>query len=483
MLSTRRGTGVHLTSQQVDRAVGVLVGQAAGDALGVPYEFGVRPLSGEPRLLGGGLGGIAPGQWSDDTEMAVCIAQVAATGADLRTEQSQERIAQGFLRWYSDEPPDIGVQTRAVLAETLRRGGPAAATMRSVSADLHARTRRTAGDGSLMRTGPVALAHLDDVAAMVEAARLTSALTHADPVAGDACALWCCAIAHAVRTGELDVRVGLPHVDATYWTPLLDEAETVEPAHYAAGNGWVVAALLAAWSAISRTTGLVPGLHAAVAGGGDTDTVAAIAGQLLGAAYGASAVPATYRRRLHGWPGLRVRDLHRLAFLAAQGGQDGPEGWPSAESLRSYRRAETTVTPHPDDDGVLLGAVGAVRPGVADAVVSLCRMGSGSAPLTGVAPEDHVESWLIDQDDANLDLAGQLVDAASAVRELRAEGKTVLLHCVHAHSRTPTVAAVYGAMVTGSSPRAALDRVLDVLPASSPRRSFVSELDRLVLPP
>ena len=316
----------HLSSQQVDRAVGVLVGQAAGDALGVPYEFGVRALTGEPQLLGGGLGDIAPGQWSDDTELAVCIAEVAATGADLRTDESQQRIAEGFLRWYRDGPPDIGVQMRSVLAETHHRGGPAAASMRTVSAELHARTGRTAGNGSLMRTGPVALAHLGDVDAMVEAARLTSALTHADPVAGDACVLWCCAIAHAVETGELDVRVGLPHVDAAYWAPLLDEAETVEPAHYAASNGWVVAALLGAWSAIFRTSGLVPGLHAAVAGGGDTDTVAAIAGQLLGAAYGGSAVPATYRRRLHGWPGLRVRDLHRLAFLAVHRGQDGPGG-------------------------------------------------------------------------------------------------------------------------------------------------------------
>ena len=284
-------------------------------------------------------------------------------------------------------------------------------------------------------------------------------------------------------TGELDVRVGLPHVDTTYWAPLLDEAEAVEPAHYAASNGWVVAALLGAWSAISSSNGLVPGLHAAVAGGGDTDTVAAIAGQLLGAAHGGSAVPATYRRRLHGWPGLRVRDLHRLAFRAVHGGQDGPGGWPSGQSIASYRSAQTTVTQHPDDDGVLLGAVGAVRPGVADAVVSLCRMGSDSAPLSGVPPEDHIESWLIDRDDANLDLAGQLVDAAAAVRELRAEGKTVLLHCVHAHSRTPTVAAVYGAMVTGSSPRAALDRLLDVLPTASPRPSFLDVLDGMVIPP
>ena len=470
---------MRLDSKQTDRAVGTLVGQAAGDALGVPYEFGSRRLDGEPQMLGGGLGGIAPGQWSDDTEMAICIAEVAATGADLRTDEALDAIARGFLRWYADDPPDVGIQTRTVLSQTRQRGGPVAQAMRDVSRELHERTGRTAGNGSLMRTGPVALAHLGDPGAVVAAARSVSALTHFDPVAGDACALWCLAVDHAVRTGALDVRVGLPHVDATYWSPLLDEAESVEPSHYAAGNGWVVAALLGAWSAISRTRGLVPGLHAAVSGGGDTDTVAAIAGQLLGATYGASAVPARYRRRLHGWPGMRVRDLHRLAFLTVSGGRPDRQGWPGAASLPSYASAETTVVAHPDDPGVLLGAVGAVRPGVADAVVSLCRMGSDPAPLEGVAPEDHVELWLVDEDDANNDLPGQLLDAAQAVRELRDEGKTVLLHCVHAHSRTPTVAAVYGAMVTGSTPREALDRVVAVLPSAAPRASFVHELERL----
>ena len=472
---------MHLDSKQTDRAVGALVGQAAGDALGVPYEFGSRRLVGEPQMLGGGLGGIAPGQWSDDTEMAICIAEVSATGADLRTDDALEQVAQGFLRWYDDEPPDVGIQTRTVLGQARRRGGPAAEAMRALSRELHERTGRTAGNGSLMRTSPVALAHLGDAEAIVDAAREISALTHFDPVAGDACALWCLAIDHAVRTGELDVRVGLPQVDGAYWAPLLDEAETVEPSHYSASNGWVVAALLAAWSAISRTHGLVPGLQAAVAGGGDTDTVAAIAGQLLGAAHGASAVPARYRRRLHGWPGLRVRDLHRLAFLTVHGGRAGPEGWPGAASLTSYASAATTVVPHPDDAGVLLGAVGAVRPGVAEAVVSLCRMGGGTAPLEGVAPEDHLEFWTIDKDDANNDLAGQLLDAAQAVRDLRDEGKTVLLHCVHAHSRTPTVAAVYGAMITGSTAREALDRVVAALPSAVPRASFVRELERLQL--
>ena len=471
---------MRLDSKQNDRAVGVLVGQAAGDALGVPYEYGSAELVGEPQMIGGGLGGIAPGQWSDDTEMAVCIAEVAATGADLRSGDALDAIARNFLRWYDDGPPDIGNQTRTVLSRTKLLGG-SARDMLQVSEELHAATGHTAGNGSLMRTGPVALAHLGNPEAIADAARGISALTHVDPVAGDACVLWCLAIDHAVRRGKLDVRVGLSHVDADFWRPLLDEAEAVEPEHYSHNNGWVVAALLAAWSAISHSSGLVDGLHRAVAGGGDTDTVAAIAGQLLGARYGASAVPARYRRRLHGWPGMRVRDLHRLALLTANRGQDGPEGWPSCASIPSYDGASTRLVPHPDDAGVLLGAVGAVRPGVAQAVVSMCRMGSDTAPLPGVAPEDHVEFWVIDKEDANNDLAGQLLDAAQTVRDLRAEGKTVLLHCVHAHTRTPSVAAVYGALVTGSTPREALDRVMAVLPSANPRWSFVRTLEQMRL--
>ncbi len=468
---------MHLDTKQHDRAVGALLGAAAGDALGVPYEFGSRPLDGEARLLGGGLGGLAPGQWSDDTEMAAVIAQVAATGADLRDEQSLEQIAQGFLRWYREDPPDVGIQTRRLLSEAARATGPAAPELRRLGTELHAQTGRTAGNGSLMRTSPVALAHLGDRAAIAEAARAVSALTHHDAAAGDACVLWCLAIDHAVRSGELDVRVGLDEVDPS-WGALLDEAEQVEPSHYRTQNGWVVAALLAAWSAVHRATSLPDGLQRAVAGGGDTDTVAAIAGALLGARYGGSAVPFSTRRLLHGWPGLRSRDLAALAVLTVRGGRPDAQGWPLADRLASYDGAAAGTVPHPDDPGVLLGAVGALRPGVADAVVSLCRLGRTQVPLPGVAVEDHVEAWIVDAEDANNDLRTSVSDAAEAVRALRSEGKTVLLHCVHAHTRTPVVAAAYGALVVGGSEREALERVQAVLPSGRhPRPSIAAVLD------
>ena len=464
-----------LSSQAVDRSVGALLGAAAGDALGVPYELGSRRLDGPARMLGGGLGGLAPGQWSDDTEMAVVIAEVASTGADLRSEPALEQVAQGFLRWYRDDPPDVGIQTRRLLSQAAGVRTGAAPVLRELGAELHRSTGRTAGNGSLMRTSPVALAHLGDREAIVSAAHAVSGLTHVDPVAGDACALWCLAIDHAVRTGELDVRIGLPHVGAG-WATLLDEAERVEPAHYAGSNGWVVAALQGAWSAVSRATSYEDGVQRAVAGGGDTDTVAAIAGALLGARFGGSAVSHRYRRVLHGWPGLRARDLASLAVLTVRGGQPDPDGWPTCPTLASYGGASRTTVEHPDDPGVLLGAVGALLPGVADAVVSLCRLGAEQAPLAGVAPQDHVEAWIVDQDDANSDLRFAVSDAADAVRTLRGEGRTVLLHCVHARSRTPVVAAAYGALVTGSTAGEALRRVLAVLPGASPRRSFVREL-------
>ena len=190
---------------------------------------------------------------------------------------------------------------------------------------------------------------------------------------------------------------------------------------------------------------------------------------------------APWRRMLHGWPGLRSRDLTRLAVLAARGGRSDGQGWPTVATMASYVGSETTTVPHPDDPGVLLGAVGALRPGVAAAIVSLCRLGVDQAPVT-TEPGDHLEVWLVDEEDANNALADVISDTATAVRDLRDEGKTVFLHCVHAHTRTPVVAAAYGALITGDHPELALNRVLDVRTNADPRRSIRAALQQLPRP-
>lgn len=352
---------MHLSTVQHDRTAGVLLGQACGDALGVPYEFGTSrfdPTSG-PRMAGGGLGGYAPGEWSDDTQMAVAVAQVAATGADLAGDEGLEQVAAGFLRWHADDPADIGLQTRRILADRPRHpSGRDHVALRELAADLHRRTGRTAGNGALMRTSVVGLTRLDDREATAGAARAVATLTHADPVAGDSCVLWSEAVRRAVLDGVLDVAAGLdllPTDRRAWWAGRLEEAQTRPPETFV-GNGWTVAALQAAWSAIWHTrdvgTGpdhVVAALHRAVGVGHDTDTVAAIAGGLLGARHGASALPFAWTRQVHGWPGLRARDLVSLAVRTAADGaapRAGPASpaWTTGRSGRWRRRCPPTRT-------------------------------------------------------------------------------------------------------------------------------------------
>lgn len=303
-----------LTPEQVDRAVGAILGSAAGDALGAGYEFGPPVPDDEVvEMRGGGQFAWAPGEWTDDTSMAVPLLRAVATGSDLRDESVLDAVVAAWASW-AETAPDVGIQTRRVL------GGMTASTAaaaRESARRVHDETGRSGGNGSLMRTAPVVLGYLDDPVALEEAARAVSTLTHVDADAGDACVLWCLAVRHAILTGEVDARVGLPVVGAP-WGSLLDDAESRTPRDFA-NNGWVVEALQAAWSALAAGAGLVDVLERAVRGGRDADTVAAIAGALGGAGAGASAVPATWLDVLHGWPGLRAADLRSLALAAVRG--------------------------------------------------------------------------------------------------------------------------------------------------------------------
>ena len=310
-----------LTEAQFDRARGVLVGLAAGDALGAPYEFGPARGPALPIEMTGG-GGLKwePGEWTDDTSMAIVIARVAAAGADLLSAPAQDRIVAAWADW-ALSAPDVGIQTRDVLAAARSTPPVTAAATRRASALQHTRTGKTAGNGSLMRTSPVALAFVDNEAGLVEGARALSKLTHFDNAAAEACVLWCMAIRHAVLTSELDVHVGLDRLPAhrrDVWSARITEAAAGRPADFP-NNGWVVHAFQAAWSAIATTCPderdghVARALDAAARCGWDTDTVAAIAGSLVGAAYGATQVPAGWTTLLHGWPGLDADGLATLA--------------------------------------------------------------------------------------------------------------------------------------------------------------------------
>jgi hypothetical protein len=303
-----------------------------------------------------------------------------------------------------------------------------------------------------------------------------------------ACVLWCAAIDRAVRDARLDgIRDGLNLLPAwrrQSWSDWLYEAET-RPAAAFSPNGFVVRALQAAHAAITQTpvparqpcTHLQAALKAAVGVGDDTDTVAAIAGSLLGARWGASAVPLAWRSALHGWPGYRSADLVRLAVLAARHGEDDAHGWPSCRSMAPYYQASYPSPPIatvlPDDSGVAVANIGGLStlPFRADVVLSLCRMGRSEPP----ASAEHHHLWLVDSTDPadNPNLEFLLAGAARAIDAWRKEGRTIAIHCVQAESRTPTVAAAYLARRLGISDRDAMERARRVLPGARPNAAFV----------
>ena len=324
----------------IDRAVGAVIGSAVGDALGAGYE-GSYPHRNEEITMRGGRGpgrGRRRGAWTDDTAMALGILDVLATG-----NSDTDAIAANFIAWCAAGPPDIGHQTRWVLNSAARpRDLPnrALAFMRYKP--------DAAGNGGLMRTAPVALAAPGDRDEVVRLAAEIASLTHPHQDSVDACVLWSLAIEEAIRCADADesfdfgaaVFRGLdclpPGQRRIRWAELIDTALTTATAAEArrrfTPNGWVVTTFQAALWAVTSTP--VPrdrpaehfreALVAAVRVGHDTDTVAAIAGGLLGARWGLEAIPDRWTRPLHG---DRLRgdtvaggELARLACRAFQAG-------------------------------------------------------------------------------------------------------------------------------------------------------------------
>ena len=312
-----------------DRIVGAVLGSAAGDALGAGYEFTHPGPDAHIHMKGGGAFDWSPGEWTDDTQMAVAVLD-AAGGGDL----DLDAVAGNFLAWFASMPPDVGIQTGSVLGATVDP-----ADLAACATDYLGTHPDKAGNGGLMRNTPIALTALGARDLVAERAKAVASLTHAHPDSVAACVLWSLAIQEAITSSdpgdtfdwEAAVRRGLEHVDGdlqTRWTKLIDEAVEGPPERFST-NGWVVTAFQAALAAIIHTP--VPGdeprghlrdaLVAAVRIGDDTDTVAAIAGGLLGARWGASAVPDEWWQVIHGSrrngsPQVGVLELENMALGA-----------------------------------------------------------------------------------------------------------------------------------------------------------------------
>lgn len=288
-----------MTTVDAEKAEGVLLGLACGDALGRPVEFQSPQQIAETHgtvteMLGYGTHGQPAGTVTDDTDLALCIARSL-----IETESFDgQDIADKFYEWYETDPFDIGLMTVDALLEynrgtSWRDAGQTVWQRRSEG--------KNAGNGSIMRCAPHAIAFADDEATLVRVSKESSAITHFDPRCTYGCAILNCTIAGYLRGDdnpfeEVRCRIEDDAPDELVETLRLvpDYAES-EQLH---NTGYVVHTLQTAlYDALTADTA-EEAIVSAVNRGGDTDTIGAVTGALTGARFGSSDLPDRWLNQL-----------------------------------------------------------------------------------------------------------------------------------------------------------------------------------------
>lgn len=272
------------------------MGLAVGDAVGTTLEFQPRgsflPIT---DMVGGGPFYLAPGQWTDDTSMALCLATSLCEKKEFDPIDQLER----YLAWYqkgymssTGECFDIGRTTCNALESFRHNRSPYAGTT----------SFNAAGNGSIMRLAPIPMFFFDDIDRVDEFAGLSSKTTHANIECIDGCRLlarmlWACLSGIRIR------RVLLAGIKMEY-TPRI--ADLSAPISYLnktradiSGSGYVVQSLEAALWVFANTTSYREAVLMAANLGDDADTTAAVVGQLAGAYYGMEGIPQEWLDKLH----------------------------------------------------------------------------------------------------------------------------------------------------------------------------------------
>jgi len=291
-----------------NRQRGMLVGLAVGDALGAAVEFAppgtFAPVTG---YRAGGPHRLAPGEWTDDTSMALALADsIAEVGWDLNDQ------AERYVQWWKTGKYsvngrcfDIGITTRNALSQFVAGGNALACGDPS---------ERASGNGSIMRLAPVPIAFArlfsDRLEKLVERAVESSRPTHASRQCLSACAYLGVVLAgliHGLPREEVLRRDWEPLQRLREFFPLHAEVESVTQGSFRRrnppqirGSGYVVASLEAALWAFHRATDFRDAVLRAVNLGDDADTTGAVCGQLAGACWGESNIPQRWRDDLAG---------------------------------------------------------------------------------------------------------------------------------------------------------------------------------------
>ena len=304
-----------MTPQLQDRFRGCLLGLAVGDALGGPLEFmsaaEIAAQYGGPvrDMVGGGWLHLRPGEVTDDTQMALCLAEsIVERGAFDMAD-----IARRFVAWYDTRPKDIGNITRLALAE-LKRG----ASWQEAGLIAHRQTGgRSAGNGSVMRCAPLALYRRRDYPQLIADSVDSSRVTHWDDMACYGAAALNLIIAELLpgrRKGAVQTAIEALGSAAPKVTQRLAETERksrddLKP------TGFVLDTLEAALWCWQHAETFEEALVTAINLGGDADTIGAVCGALAGADFGLRGIPSRWLDVLEGRERLAhlAQELYRLA--------------------------------------------------------------------------------------------------------------------------------------------------------------------------
>lgn len=287
-----------------DRYRGCLLGLAVGDAVGTTLEFKPRgtfePIS---DMLGGGPFRLAPGQWTDDTSMALCLADSLVERSGFDADDQMRR----YCRWQDEGYMsstgrcfDIGTTTRQALDRYRATGNPYAGPT-----DPH-----SAGNGCIMRLAPVAIYFHGDPAATENHAAQSARTTHGAETCLDASRFFA-GVLHRALDGRTKEEIlaggaerfsGCAEIEA-----LAGGAYRRRDAEGVRGTGYVVDSLRAALWCFARTRTFAEAVLLAANLGDDADTTAAVCGQVAGAHYGERAIPPHWLDRLT--MAVEIRDL------------------------------------------------------------------------------------------------------------------------------------------------------------------------------
>ncbi|HQF71376.1 MAG TPA: ADP-ribosylglycohydrolase family protein [Promineifilum sp.] len=280
---------------------GCLLGLAVGDAVGTTVEFS-PPGSFAPvaDMVGGGPFRLQAGEWTDDTSMALCLAESLLERDGFDAADQMDR----YLRWYrhghlssNGRCFDIGNTVSSALRRYEQTGDPWAGSTDAYSA----------GNGSIMRLAPVPLFFAADAARAVAMSGESSRTTHGAPACVDACRYLGGLIVGALRGEPKDTLLSPRYcpAGAEPWAGLDPDIAAIADGSFArrsppdiVGSGYVVRSLEAALWAFHRADSFEEGCLLAVNLGDDADTTAAVYGQLAGAFYGEAGIPARWRARL-----------------------------------------------------------------------------------------------------------------------------------------------------------------------------------------